>query len=56
MNSRFKNTVFMVALAAEPDENKYSKFFVTGEIHGLPNIPSPKLKSLNAVTMPNMGR
>ena len=38
--------VFHVALVADPDENRYSKFFVNGEIQGLPNIPSAKLKSL----------
>ena len=56
INNRFSKIVFHVALVADPDENRYSKFFVSGEIQGLPNIPSAKLKSLNAVTIPNMGR
>ena len=56
INSRFNKIVFTVALAAEPEENRYSKFLVKGLIYGMPNMPSAKLKSLKAVISPNMGR
>ncbi|BDF47882.1 hypothetical protein CE91St56_50050 [Lachnospiraceae bacterium] len=49
-------SVLAIAVHADFDAKRNSKFLKNGSAHGLPIKPSLKLKRLNAIITPNIGR